>query len=460
MSFIRRSPFLLVTIVLIVAAALFAAKIHRQMVDFTVNYTAGDRLIHGETLYRTTDNHYQFKYSPFCALLYAPLSGLPIAAAKAVWYLGVILAIAGIFFFTNRILSGTVDRIQTGAIVGAGFILAKFFFREIQLGQINALITVLLLLMIAVLQKDEPSPFSGPGTNLRGGNTPPPGLSRLSSASFSVSSSPMNLPNQEEAPESGPRLAVLHEASESGQHCAVLREASSSRRSSDRHRDMIAGLFWGLAIALKPYALIFLPYFILKRRWNVLWPAIIVLGISLIAPSLFYGFSGNISVHGEWIISLSRSTQELLDSQDNVSLLALLVKWTHDRDLSKLLYAGIVFFLAGIVFLFIRRGRGLPNTVGPEAVLLLLLIPLISPLGWDYTFISAFPAVALVLQRAREFPTAGRILMGLNFAIIALSLFDVMGRRAYSIFMSASVLTLSFLVLTGYLGYLRWTRKA
>jgi len=385
MSVPRRTLLIGAAVCVLACAALFVFRIRKEMVDFSVNYAAGDRLLHGETLYRVTDEHFQFKYSPFCAILYIPPALLPLTAAKAVWFAGVILASFALFRLTGRLLSGLDGRISRGAVLVAGLILAKFLLREIQLGQINAILTAILMLMVARLV---PKPAAGAS-----------------------------------------------------------------------HRDQAAGLLWGVASALKPYALIFLPYFILKRRWNVLWPALLVLGSSLIAPSLYYGFAGNLTVHEEWISSLSRSTPGLLNSQDNVSLLAMLVKWTGDRILSQPVYAVIVLLLAVLVFLFIRRGRDYPNHVIPEAALLLLLIPLISPLGWDYTFISAFLAVALILHRFPDFPFAGRVFLGLNFGIIALSIYDLMGRKAYAAFMAASVPTLNFVILAGALCFLRWARK-
>jgi hypothetical protein len=382
----RRSLIWFAAGVALAAALLFGLRIRRDMVDFAVNYSAGDRLIHGETLYRTTDEHYQFKYSPFCAMIYAPLALLSPTAAKAVWFFFVIAATAGLIILPARLLSGPNGRLAQGAAIGAGLLLMKFIFREIQLGQINAIITALLLLMILNLQNDETkrSPF----------------------------------------------------------------------------RIVAAGLLWGLATALKPYAVIFLPYFILKRRWNILWPALLVLGASLFAPAVYYGFAGNLTVHEEWISTLSRSTPGLLASQDNVSILALLVKWTGDRGLSQPIYAFVVLLLAVFVFAFIRRGRGLPKALLPEAALLLLLIPLISPLGWDYTFISAILAVALLLQYFKHFPRLGRIILGANLAVIAFALYDLLGRRLYAGFMTASVPTINFLLLAGFLAYLRRKRKA
>jgi len=381
----RRPALYWIIAAVLLAAVLFIVKINKNMVDFGVNYAAGDRLIHGETIYRNTDEHYQFKYAPFCAMIYAPLAMLSPIAAKAIWYALVLAATAGLLRATFRLLSAHGAPRARSATLLAALVLAKFFLREIQLGQINAIITALLLAMVVNLVQDEQTRSKG--------------------------------------------------------------------------RSVLAGLLWGLSTALKPYALIFLPYFILKRKWNVLWPALLVLGLSLIAPTVYYGFNGNLLVHEEWISSLSRSTPALLDSQDNVSLLALLTKWTHDPGLSQLIFAIAVLSLILLVYAFIRRGRERPAATMPEAALLLLLIPLISPLGWDYTFLSSVLALALVIQHASDVPKIVRAGVIVNFAVIGLSLYDLLGRNAYAAFMSASVLTLNFLLIVGVLVGLRWARK-
>jgi hypothetical protein len=370
-----RSGWVWIAAAVLLSAVLFGLKVNRDMVDFGVNYAAGDRLVHGETLYRVSDEHYQFKYAPFCAMIYAPLSMLPPTAARAVWFL-LVLAATGILLRSTIRLLGP-DDVGLKAPVStllASFVLAKFFFREIQLGQINAIVTALLMIMAVNMTRDG---------------------------------------------------------------------ADRSKGSS-----ILAGLLWGLATALKPYALIFLPYFILKRRWNILWPALLVLGFSLIAPAAYYGFDGNLLVHEEWISSLSRSTPALLGSQDNVSLLAMFSKWFGNPVPAQLSYGITLLILILVVFLFVRRGRFLAAPTMPETALLLLLIPLISPLG-----------VALIIRRLPSFPVPIRTAMIINFAVIGLSLYDLMGRKAYSAFMAASVLTLNFLLLVGVLVALRWTRK-
>jgi len=371
---------------------LFLVKVQNEMHDFQVNYTAGYRLGQGETIYRPwkpdpgweNDGHWQFKYSPFSALIYLPLSRLPLPAAKGVWFFFIIISISALASFSSK-----ADACSPGpagwAVIAAFLILGKFFLRELQLGQINAIIAAILMGMTALLVKNE--------------------------------------------------------------------------NGEDAGRDISAGLLWGLAAALKPYAVIFLPYFALKKRWRTLAAGTVAAVISLFLPAAFYGFQGNIAVLREWLSSLSESTPVLLTSQDNVSLLAAFSKWTGQPKLAPVLFGTAAAVLAVLTLIFILRGKNAPGSVFPECALLLLLIPLLSPLGWDYTFLAAFPAVIIVFRRFAGYSKAWQILLVIDFAVIALSLYDLLGRRNYSQFMAWSVPTVNFLVLAAAVFLLRFKRS-
>ena len=93
-----------------------------------------------------------------------------------------------------------------------------------------------------------------------------------------------------------------------------------------------------------------------------------------------------------------------------------------------------------------------------EAALLLTLMPLVSPQGWDYVFLLATPAITLLVNYNDRLPTGWRVAAGVAVAIAAFSLFDIMGRRPYAAFMAASILTFCFLVVIAALHALRAER--
>ncbi len=375
---IRSSSALILLLLLVSLCLIFLLRVKNEMLDFEVNYQAAQRLRLGETLYRASDGHYQFKYLPFSAFLYLPLSLLPLSAAKGIWYGIVLVSLALIFFLALKLLH--LDKRKSLTIGFLSFlILARYLFREVQLGQINALITFLLLLMMSLL----------------------------------------------------------------------IQGKSLARRQAG------SGIFLGLSTALKPYAAIFFPYFIIRKKYLTLGAGIIVLGLAVLAPSMFYGLRGNFKVLWEWQSSLRASTPSLFSSQDNISLVGFFTKWTSRQNLSLAFYLISLAVLAGLVLVLILRKAKTPEPGVLDGFLLLSLIPLISPLGWDYTLLSSAPAVMLVLSHFDKYSSFWKAILCLNFAVIALSLFDLMGREPYARFMSWSVITVNFLVLIGFLAYLR-----
>lgn len=370
----RRALVILCLALLIVVS--YIARIRREMVDFAVNYHAGQRLMAGETLYQTDDGHYMFKYLPVAALIYLPLGRLPIEAAKATWFVISVLALIWCFGLVRALVPLPHRRYL---LAFSGLVLAKYFLHELTLGQINILVTLMMLLATRALSQD----------------------------------------------------------------------------AGARH-DAAAGALAGVATAMKPHAAVFFPYLLIKRNWVGVAAGMGALTIALIVPALFYGLRGNIRVLGDWAVTLSQSTPTLLTNNDNVSVIAFFTKWFGPTTRTFMAAAGVLAIVALLMLAVIRRGGNRRDRSVLECALLLTLIPLISPLGWDYTFIMSLLAVALLVNGFDVFPRIGQIVLAINFGVIALAIFDLIGRHAYAMFMQWSVTTVNFLVLVVALAYLRF----
>ncbi|MBN1225072.1 MAG: DUF2029 domain-containing protein [Candidatus Aminicenantes bacterium] len=220
-------------------------------------------------------------------------------------------------------------------------------------------------------------------------------------------------------------------------------------------KDIFAGFFWGLGMAMKPYAVIFFPYLIIKKKWRSLASGIIFLGAALLAPAMFYGFRGNYVVLKEWYSTLARTTPQLLSSLDNISLIACFTKWTGDPQLSLVLSTTFISLLAVMILAVILMGRELPRASVLECGLCLMVIPLVSPLGWDYTLLTATLGIMLLIRYYPAFTLFARILLLVNFVLITFAFYDLLGKEMYTTFMQWSVTTVNFLILCGYLAYLR-----
>lgn len=283
--------------------AVYLGWVKKDMSDFGVCYRAGQRILWGETLYRTTDGHLQYKYAPVSALFYSAFAWLPYEAAKILWYYLELLCLFAGFWVSYRSLP-SAEKGEWFVIGLSLLISAKFAGREIELGQVNIFIIFILILMVA----------------------------------------------------------------------AALRKA-----------DIASGALWGVSVFFKPYALVFLPYFLLKKRIKIVASGLAVLVLGLIIPVFIFGWSGNGVVLKEWVSTLSLSTPVLLAVSDNASLYAFLWKIfgpSHQVWVDALF--GTAFAGLGAAFLWMiwwgkKNGLEKPETL--EAASLFTLIPLFSPLG-------------------------------------------------------------------------------
>jgi hypothetical protein len=138
-----------------------------------------------------------------------------------------------------------------------------------------------------------------------------------------------------------------------------------------------------------------------------------------------------------------------------VSIAAMYAKWLGPGSAAAVLtLATIALLLAAAAFVFLRRG-GLKFPEGLEGALLLTCVPLLSPQGWDYVFLVSTPAIVFLANYEDRLPMPMRLLSAGAVATIGLSLYDVMGRTAYSAFMAWSVISLCYFVVIAALCALR-----
>jgi hypothetical protein len=225
-------------------------------------------------------------------------------------------------------------------------------------------------------------------------------------------------------------------------------------------RPVAAGLLFALALIIKPYALMFLPWLAAGRAMRALAVAAAGLLTALVLPMPLYGWQGTVALHRDWWRTVTESTAPNLLNADNVSLAAMYAKWIGTGGLSAALAVATgAALLAVVAFAFVRRPERL-RAEGLEAALLLTLIPLLSPQGWDYVFLIATPAVVFFVNYDRELPSALRVAAWLALAIAGFTLYDVVGKRVYGYFMAWSVVSVCYLLVIGSLATLRWRRVA
>jgi hypothetical protein len=225
-------------------------------------------------------------------------------------------------------------------------------------------------------------------------------------------------------------------------------------------RDAAAGVLLALAVVVKPYAVLFAPWLVTRRNRTAFVSMATGLLVLLLLPIARYGWDGNLRLLGEWWQTVTSTTTPNLTNPDNVSLGAMFTRWMGPDSPAPILAAttgGILLVLAAVVM----AGRGsltAPDTL--EGSLLLLLIPLLSPQGWDYVLLIGTPAVMLLVNDVSSLPRGLRVATVVAIAVIALSIYDLIGRAAYATFMGLSLITVCVVIEVAALVALRFRRAA
>lgn len=225
-------------------------------------------------------------------------------------------------------------------------------------------------------------------------------------------------------------------------------------------RETLAGMLVAFTIAVKPYGVLFLPWLLARKQRDSVLAAGVTLAVIVLLPIPFYGVGGTIALYRDWWVTVTETTASTLTNQDSISFASMYAKWLSPGPLATALAVFTsIAALAMAAAVFARRSAvAFPEAL--EASLLLMLIPMLSPQGWDYVLLLAAPAIVLLANEADHLPRAMRIAAIVAVLTMGLSVFDLMGRRAYSAFMALAPISVCAIVLMVALYTLRVRRTA
>jgi hypothetical protein len=245
-----------------------------------------------------------------------PLAWMSEETSKTVWFA---VSFALVVVFVQTLVTGLPQtRMHRSVLAGwTVVVLAKFFVRELSLGQTNALLGVLLLPSIV-------------------------GASRH------------------------PRLA---------------------------------GALAGAAVFVKPYAIVLLPWLMLTQAPSATVAWVGALAIGLVLPVAVYGWTTNLHLLRDWYRTVADTTAPNLLHPDNVSLASMFAKWIGAGTAASVLAVVTGLALVALAAWVALRRTRVSNPAYLECGLLMLLIPLLSPQGWDYVLLLAAPVVIMAIDR-------------------------------------------------------------
>jgi Glycosyltransferase family 87 len=348
--------------------------------DFHVYYTAAQRIMHGENLYRPIeDGFYHYKYSPVAALFFIPFAVFPFGAAKVLYWFFLSSVICFGFYLSILMLDPGFRRrddfrSMNNLVLLSALVVSVHFVRELELGQVNHLLLVVYLCALYLFWK---------------------------------------------------KRQLL---------CAVMLSAS---------------------FFLKPFSLIFLPWFFLRKKWKTIGyflGSIILLG--LIAVLLFGPRTVSSQYHG-WIqeLSIELSHKQDLLAKENHTVFSIVARYTPLRFTPIVTtyahyYQLSVLFIIGLLFLYIlKKAPGPPHrNFVLEGAFLINLIPLLS-----FTSHNAFGfvelSVILMLYYFKQLPRWLKITAIAGMVLSGGNIYDIVGKKLWGVFNDASLVGIGGLVL-------------
>jgi hypothetical protein len=225
-------------------------------------------------------------------------------------------------------------------------------------------------------------------------------------------------------------------------------------------RELAAGLLITAAVVLKPYAVLLLPWLVARRRLPSVAGAAIGTVVALLLPVTVYGFEGNAHLLGDWWRTVTDTTAPNLGDFNNVSAASVFARWLGPGPAAQALAAALVLALLAVAAaVFLLRSR-VPAPEPLEAGLLLTMMPIISPQGWDYVFLLSTPATMLLINYRSKLPSVMKLPVTGALLVIAFSIYDLVGHAVYQRIMRLSIITFCYLIVIGGLAALRWRKVA
>jgi hypothetical protein len=231
-------------------------------------------------------------------------------------------------------------------------------------------------------------------------------------------------------------------------------------RAVETGRPLRAGAFVACAAFAKPYAVLFIPWLLAASGVRAALAALAGLAAGLVAPALVYGWNGNLTLLADWYRTVSETTSPNLLFPENISLASMYAKWVGTGPTAFYLAGLSAAILVGLAAVVWRRGRTVNRPAFLDTSYLLLIVPLLSPQGWDYVLLLGTPAIILLVDRFRERPIDWRLMTAAGLLLTSFTIYDLLGRGPYLWLMSVSAISVGAILLAIGLARLRLTAAA
>ncbi len=208
------------------------------------------------------------------------------------------------------------------------------------------------------------------------------------------------------------------------------------------------GVLMAASIFIKPFALIFIPFLLVLRKFK---ESMYFAGFTIllfILPFAFYpDITGFMDLYASWIreLGIEMADKQGLLAEGNHTLFSVVARFTpvgflEMNETGRYIYQLLVLGLLGTLifwFLFKKKVADAPARI---FIILISFIPLLAFTS-NNAFIFTLPLIAYLLFKYRELNVYFKVLFILSCILIGGNIYDLLGRELFNILWGMSVYT-------------------
>jgi hypothetical protein len=215
-----------------------------------------------------------------------------------------------------------------------------------------------------------------------------------------------------------------------------------------QNKQILSGIPLGISIFVKPFAIIFLPLFLLSGKFRASISFLMTAIVMFLIPFAFYpDLQQYIGLYGSWLeeLSIELSNKQDLLAAGNHTLFSVIARFTPIRLLpligsAKLVYQGLLLIMIGLFFLrFMLKDKSQFGRIKIFAVLI-ALIPMLAVTSYN-AFILSLPLLACIIFKFRKLTITSKILFIISCLLIGGNIYDISGPQLFDILWEISIYT-------------------
>jgi alpha-1,2-mannosyltransferase len=187
-------------------------------------------------------------------------------------------------------------------------------------------------------------------------------------------------------------------------------------------REVRAGLWIGIATALKAFPGLLLVYLAYRRRWSAFGIGVAAAAGLTALALLPYGPGGALTAMREWLLFVSTGSDLVSPSNQSLAALVNRLGWPPAAG-----WVGGLLCLTAAAVAF--RQQPTPDGMAQELAVVTLLAVLLSPIAWVHYYVLLLPAWAVVFEQSDHAPRRSWWFSGVAAAALATSGLLTIGPR-------------------------------